>query len=649
MRTLPYSDKIRTAAINGFGGIVAKHRAKDGELILLENMTGEKYPMLKSLARASKIVSDNYTIYESALVLGALCFTDSRGKLTLGDKSIDIGDASKQHLIVLGSTAMLYPLGRGIKVEYEYYIYDGADSRMRAVEPAFNLNEVLDVAGVGDSLPSSLEDGELYCLNNGTVYKYTKAGSAGTFSEYCTLTGSDLTAYEGKKLCRVRKYELAYAERWRTVSSTKFRISYTSESLGAGTRREYCKVYYDGSSAGTLLSSNFKSKYNVGDFLRFRFAGSVDGAYRLEKGAYIAKYEDDVMYLRDEKNDEYEKGEISDPGWNISYDGSKTGAGNVYAARAIPHFDCVCTHANRVWGAAGSVIYASKPGELDEFTSYTLSASSAWAVDTKKGGFVACAEYGSSVVFFRENEILRVYGDTPDEFRYECIECAGVRSDSAQSVACVGGYIYYNSKRGVMRYGGGHPVCISEEAGLELASTTGGADDRYYYIARRGEAQKMIYVYDTYYGMWHARETDSSYVPFTRIGNATIAANEILSGNVDTALLDTRGFSLTLASARVARAVFADIYEGTLLRKAYDRIRLRAKVGSGSLKVFIAYDGGERKKLLEISSSDDAGTRMRQADIIPSRCDSFSLSLEADGDVTVYALEREYYIGSENG
>lgn len=177
-------------------------------------------------------------------------------------------------------------------------------------------------------------------------------------------------------------------------------------------------------------------------------------------------------------------------------------------------FEC----ANRLWAYSydGREIYASKLGDPFNWYAFTGLASDSYAITVASGGsFTGGISYEGYPHFFKENSILKVYGNYP--FRLFTIDCPGVAKESANSLAVLGGILVYKGYDGFYAYSGSYPTCISESI-ADISSSAyfvsaAASDNTAYYAAINHENGCAIYVYEK--GIWHIhdapdRPSDSS-------------------------------------------------------------------------------------------------------------------------------------------
>ncbi len=196
---------------------------------------------------------------------------------------------------------------------------------------------------------------------------------------------------------------------------------------------------------------------------------------------------------------------------------------NITIEKSIPDFVDICTFENRIWGVTKDTIQTSKLGDPSEWNDFSVDSygtlpSSCFKTDVETDrNFTAIIAYGGNVLAFKEDCMHKVYGSQPDEYTVTTVECCGVEEGAKETLAIVRGVLYYKGKDGIYAYSGGLPKLISRELSLENTKALyGGGDDRYYYICVIRDETEYIYVYDTFYGIWHIRDDKKDVTGFAK-------------------------------------------------------------------------------------------------------------------------------------
>ena len=206
------------------------------------------------------------------------------------------------------------------------------------------------------------------------------------------------------------------------------------------------------------------------------------------------------------------------------------------AERRMPYLDHAVVHDNRVWGCRYGMntdgdfvneIYACKLGDPTNWYSYRgLIEDSYTASVGEPGAWTGCAVLGDHVVFFKDHCMLTVYGDTPSSYSTVLTRCDGIEAGSARSAVTIDGYLFYKSRRGVMRMASDSlPELYSDQLSYKdkWSDAIGGTDGRKYYLQMREGMTDVLYVYDAYLEIWHKEDPLDKLVRFVDYKNGLTA------------------------------------------------------------------------------------------------------------------------------
>lgn len=212
--------------------------------------------------------------------------------------------------------------------------------------------------------------------------------------------------------------------------------------------------------------------------------------------------------------------------------------------KGVPNFVDVCTQDNRMWGVTSNTICSSMLGDSSKWYDFTQDSygtlpSSCFTteVDTD-GSFTAIIGYNGNILAFKEDCIHKVYGNEPREYVVTRVDCPGVAQGSKDTLAIVGGILYYMGRDGVYAYSGSLPRLITKDIlPPGCTATRGGGDERYYYIEVLQNGVKIIYTYDTFHDVWHISQTPNYLKSFVTSpeGQYIITEDSILMMNEDRA------------------------------------------------------------------------------------------------------------------
>lgn len=309
--------------------------------------------------------------------------------------------------------------------------------------------------------------------------------------------------------------------------------------------------------------------------------------------------------------------------------------------REIPELEFIIAHNNRLWGCNGRQIYASHLGNPLEWYDYESTADSAWAVEIAGGEFTGAFKY-KYPLFFTENEIYTILGEMPDTFAISNTPATyGCAKGSEKSFAVVGGYLFYHSPYGFVRYSGSLPQLIDRNLGTrQFSEVVSAAAGPKYYASCKMQNEKHTFVYDINFGIWHDE---------TNAFNERIKIFEFDSGLLavmGNGVYKLDGYSTTETSeyenATMPSSVeFAPISFSSIKKKQVKTIYIRHDI-EGELKVKLFEDGIENMSF----SATLTGKGVSEITGRPERSDEFQLKLSGTGQWKVFSIAFEYWEGS---
>lgn len=388
--------------------------------------------------------------------------------------------------------------------------------------------------------------------------------------------------------------------------------------------------------------------FRAGDGVTVQTGGVTDGAFVIQEIEYDTdRDETELRFLEEtwrefvEEPTDSELPEGMEPLPNV---GMKTA---ITIKRTAPELVMAFEHHNRIWGVKGNTIYASKLGDPANWQVFDgLSTDSYELTLGSPGDITGCCAHLGRPVFFKEQEIIKIYGDTPDTFQTSSVTTLGVEQGSGKSLAVAGETLFFKSPAGVRAYNGGYSWDVSEAFGdVRYRNAVAGSDGiRYYAAMENGDGEWGLFVYDTRYRLWH-REDGARMVGFGYNGD--------LFG------LDGIGFLHVLGSPRnqaadeegiSSWAEFADFSDGTTLKKGMNRLTLRLEVDDGAtLRIRVQYDSdGVWHTVGQVNGKMVKG--QIELPVVIRRCDHYRIRLEGTGmggcGWTLYALTRQRRAGS---
>ena len=342
---------------------------------------------------------------------------------------------------------------------------------------------------------------------------------------------------------------------------------------------------------------------------------------------------------------------------------------NVTINRTVPDLDYICESNNRLWGCKygmenGQVvneIRASKLGDFRNWSCYMgISTDSYTASIGTDGVWTGAVSQKGYPVFFKENCIHRVSGNTPSSFQITTTTCRGVQRGCWRSIVVAGEKIYYKSRQDVMAYDGSLPMSVSEQLGGVLYSDArAGAVGNLYYISMMDSSGRWsLFSYNIEKQIWY-REDGLKALEFGCVGDELYAIDE--ENNLLLAMRGTMGgegwtqeadfewkAEFGISGVEYVPGMYgmsrADV-SGSHYLSRFD-IRMYLEEGSRA-ELEIMYDSdGEWTKQGEIR-----GTRMKTfvLPVVPRRCDHLRFRIRGNGAFRIYSISRRMEVGSDGG
>lgn len=318
-----------------------------------------------------------------------------------------------------------------------------------------------------------------------------------------------------------------------------------------------------------------------------------------------------------------------------------TQASGLKVTRTMPDMDFMCEQDNRLWGCSSKnhEIYACKLGDPKNWNYFQSTAADSYAATVgSDGDFTGCISHMGYVLFFKEECIIKVYGNKPSNIQLNTYAFRGVAKGCEKSLCIVNETLYYASRDAIMSYDGAMPESVSTALGtLQVADASAEQYQSKYYISMQDRSGKWIlYAYDTQYQMWHKEDmTQFRYAEYGEGDLYYIGADNILrkiyGGNEE---------------GKVPwYAESGDQIEGDVNKKKISRIQIMAEIDVGTtFEVYVQYDGyGEWERVY-------TETAMRkhsvQVSVKPRRCDFFRYKIKGKGPFRLYAVAKQVQHGS---
>lgn len=344
-----------------------------------------------------------------------------------------------------------------------------------------------------------------------------------------------------------------------------------------------------------------------------------------------------------------------------SFVNTPSGTETVTVTRTVPDMDGILTNENRLWGWKGSTIYASKLGDPTNFNVYDGLENDSWTWEMDgSGDILGAIVYQGYPMFFKEDKVVRIYGDRPSQFRAMDVTAMGIHPGCGESLAIAGDTLYYISRNGMTAYNGGYSHDVHAPFG-ETRFTQGRAssDGRRYFLSAGDGAGWANYVYDSVWDCWfredageipaYAWDRGNLYMLYYN-GDLWLDGHAVRVPETAQTERELNGHGLF---SRVEFNDFTGNYwsvgnsGGNPSRKGTSKIQLRVTLEAGSkLDVIMVFDDDAENPVF-VKTLEAEHKRSFYLPIIPRRSDHYRIILNGTGDWTLNSLVREEYSGSD--
>lgn len=327
--------------------------------------------------------------------------------------------------------------------------------------------------------------------------------------------------------------------------------------------------------------------------------------------------------------------------------------GEFSICRRLPEMDHVIACRNRMWGCRYGVdqsgksvneIYASALGDPTNWYKFEGVSTDSWTAGiSSEGEFTGAACFGSYPVFFKEDAVIKVFGDHPGEFSVTETAALGIESGSADSAVYINNALYYKSYNGVVRYDGSQPRIIDTalaSSKMRLRDAVGGAlDNRYFVSMADSEGVRRLYVYDTIRKTWHI-EDDPGVVQFCRCGSELYMLSDdgTVYGAGGSFADSVAGMAATEKRSEWMCESVALGYEDCT-HKYVSKLIFRLHLDKdASCQIQLSYDGSGKwvtEKVLK-----HTGDGIVDVSLKPRRCSFFKYRLSGTGAIDLLGVKR---------
>lgn len=327
--------------------------------------------------------------------------------------------------------------------------------------------------------------------------------------------------------------------------------------------------------------------------------------------------------------------------------------GEIHADRQAPKMDYVIECNNRLWGCYHgqqdgetlNEIYASALGDFKNWRRYNGTSMDSYTVSVgTDGDFTGAIEHRGQPYFFKERYCHKIFGDKPGNYQMQTTTCDGVRTGCAKTLQVVNGTLYYLSINGVVAF---ETLPTPMDDAFSGARFDAGAaceyENQYIISMHEVSGEWGIYVLDTKMGMW-VQEDKKNITHFARI------RDEIYMLEDDGRIWTRHGSQGTVETQVPWEMVTSQIGYSVAEHKNIGRCNIRMKMAKGAaVQAYVEYDSSGEWLEAGSKMTNEGFTNTVMLPIFPRRCDHMRFKLEGTGDITIYSMTRQVYIGSDGG
>lgn len=641
----------------GFSRVSSSSSSIYTEFKDFKNMTSDKYPQLAPRSNRSRITSDDKIKIISNLLSAnsGLIYIDSDKNLHIGAEvtKIDEIDAAKQHHIVLyGNKVVVFPEKLSVNINDKKVTMIDCRNKDLSTQVGEKSNQQIDpstydYAYMACSITRSYYDASANKNYRPSVTLYTNYDL--TNEKYQLKDNTEMIDVFGSYANTIGNVFESYNSFYTVIGKSKKDDTYKHNRLITFKKLSY-KFNYT-----TIRAKGIGTNIQAGDFVKI--SGLTDSLVSTDAESYADKtYIDNlngktfkVYYVTE--NELVIKCELES---SVPYTGTVT------VERISPDFDegKIVEMQNRLWccSSGKNEIYCCKQGDERNWQAYSDGISTdSWAMTCgKEGKFTGIATRGDSVIFFKENYALKIYGTKPSNFTLAEYNVPGVEIGSEKSLVNINSTLFYLGHNGVYAYQSGSlPTLISEESlwGHTYKNAVGGRHENKYYIsAERDDGEQELFVYDTDKGLWH-KEDDTKMIDCTTYNGVLYWLDEtkeniMCPDKADNLLVDNTKYEYQQEDCFEWSAETGDLYDSEFNVKNIGKIRIGIKAEKGAkVSLFVQYkDNGEWKKVSEMIYSEK---KPRVFAVALRRAEYLRLKLVGTGQVEIYGIDIEHSRGSD--
>lgn len=509
----------------GFSRVSSNTSAVFSEFKDMQNMSGDDFPRLATRKNRSRICTEENKIISNIIISnGKLIYVTDNKRLKYGNEEAHIFNFIEgEHVLVsYGNNIIVLP-------EKKIFTLDELSSyRWQELTNIEISHEFIGLSSSNVYVPKS--DPEIYSsfsIEKVDLDEYGKPRKA-RFKISASDDFTDISNQTKIGSSEGYKYQDVYknikigetVETLTTSPSVLYRCASKEQKEGYnedGFVRKFVRInsYYVRISTARDSETKLFSQFKTGDYVKISGVTIEPPSIRNEDTGQQLLEDLDFGNYPDAFNGKTFKVYYSDDNSIViktEIECSIPYSGKMKIERIMPEFDSdkILEVNNRLWtcSSKNNEIYACKQGDCENWYAYGdgISTDSFAMTVGCEGDFTAVARQNDSIIFFKENWVLKIFGTKPSNFTLAAYNVPGVEKGSSKSVVWVNGVLFYLSPVGVCQYSpGGQPVVISRDVfgNVKYKNGVAGRHKNKYFISAENESgEHELFVFDTDTGLW---------------------------------------------------------------------------------------------------------------------------------------------------
>ncbi len=329
--------------------------------------------------------------------------------------------------------------------------------------------------------------------------------------------------------------------------------------------------------------------------------------------------------------------------------------------------DYIVQEGNRLFACSSNnhEIYASKLGDPSAWKEFKgISTDSYAATVGSPGKFTGAAVFNNTPIFFKENCIHRITGNTPSSFNISYDYYDGIKDGCSNSIVRVGNYLIYYSKGGFVYYTGNQPERIDRQLGDKRYRSIFAGEKEGHYIAavvEQGSNKNYILDFDMDINQWY-KHKDNNPRTFRMINvsndlytfHKEKCADYTSENNLLHTFIECIGRNLNENQNDTIEGDFEWYAESGWLIKENTNKKYITKLlfkmhldPMAEISIYLKCDYNDEWFLVKSYSNTDDFPKTVSVSVIPQRCETMQYRIEGKGKTIIYSITYDISEGSE--